>query len=82
MKKRTITSFISSKNRSAQDTTCDFGIDYPDDGITCKDTKYIELNVVSFDVLPASPLEKPAVDSHKCDVRAVRNGQGHRHAIR
>jgi hypothetical protein len=51
MKKRTITSFISSKNRSAQDTTCDFGIDYPDDGITCKDTEYIELNVVSFDLL-------------------------------
>ena len=51
MKKRTITSFISSKNRSVQDKPYDFGIDYPDDGITCKDTEYIELNVVSFDLL-------------------------------
>lgn len=50
MKKRTITSFISSKYRGATDKTYDLTVDYPDEGIFCKDNEYIELNVVSFDM--------------------------------
>lgn len=50
MKKRTITSFISSKYRGATDKTYDLTVDYPDEGISCKDNEYIELNVVSFDM--------------------------------
>ncbi len=50
MKRRTITSFISSKYRGASDKTYDLTVDYPDEGISCKDNEYIELNVVSFDM--------------------------------
>ena len=50
MKRRTITSFISSKYRGATDKTYDLTVDYPDEGISCKDNEYIELNVVSFDM--------------------------------
>ena len=50
MKRRTITSFISSKYRGATDKTYDLTVDYPDEGIFCKDNEYIELNVVSFDM--------------------------------
>jgi hypothetical protein len=50
MKRRTITSFISSKYRGATDKTYDLTVDYPDEGIACKDNEYIELNVVSFDM--------------------------------
>ena len=50
MKRRTITSFISSKYRGATDKTYDLVVDYPDEGISCKDNEYIELNVVSFDM--------------------------------
>ena len=50
MKRRTITSFISSKYRGATDKTYDFVVDYPDEGISCKENEYIELNVVSFDM--------------------------------
>ena len=45
MKRRTITSFISSKYRGASDKTYDLTVDYPDEGISCKDNEYIELNV-------------------------------------
>lgn len=51
MKKKTITSFIHSKNRVASDKVYDFVVDYPDGIISCKDNEYIELNVVSFDML-------------------------------
>ena len=50
MKRRTITSFISSKYRGTTDKTYDLTVDYPDEGISCKDNEYIELNVVSFDM--------------------------------
>jgi hypothetical protein len=50
MKRRTITSFISSKYRGASDKTYDLTVDYADEGISCKDNEYIELNVVSFDM--------------------------------
>jgi LPS export ABC transporter protein LptC len=42
MKRRTITSFISSKYRGATDKTYDLIVDYPDEGITCKENEYIE----------------------------------------
>ena len=51
MKKKTITSFIHSKNRTADDRVYNFAVDYPDGIISCKDNEYIELNVVSFDML-------------------------------
>ena len=51
MKKKTITSFIHSKNRTADDKVYNFAVDYPDGIISCKDNEYIELNVVSFDML-------------------------------
>jgi len=51
MKKKTITSFIHSKNRVASDKVYDFVVDYPDGIISCRDNEYIELNVVSFDML-------------------------------
>jgi hypothetical protein len=50
MKRRTITSFISSKYRGTTDKTYDLTVDYPDEGISCKENEYIELNVVSFDM--------------------------------
>ena len=50
MKRRTITSFISSKYRGTTDKTYDLVVDYPDEGISCKENEYIELNVVSFDM--------------------------------
>lgn len=51
MKKKTITSFIHSKNRTADDRVYNFAVDYPDGIISCKDNEYIELNVISFDML-------------------------------
>ena len=51
MKRKTITSFIHSKNRVASDKVYDFAVDYPDGIISCKDNEYIELNVVSFDMM-------------------------------
>ena len=50
MKKKTITSFIHSKNRTADDKVYNFAVDYPDGIISCKDNEYIELNVVSCDM--------------------------------
>jgi hypothetical protein len=50
MKKKTITSFIHNKNRTADDKVYNFAVDYPDGIISCKDNEYIELNVVSFDM--------------------------------
>jgi len=48
-KTRSITSFISSKNRQLQENTYDFTIDYPDSILTCRPTEYMELNVLSFE---------------------------------
>jgi hypothetical protein len=49
-KTRSITSFISSKNRQSQENTYDFTIDYPDGILTCRPNEYMELNVLSFDM--------------------------------
>lgn len=49
-KTRSITSFISSKNRQLQENTYDFTIDYPDGILTCRPNEYMELNVLSFDM--------------------------------
>jgi len=51
MKRKTITSFIHSKNRVANESVYNFVVDYPDGIISCRDNEYIELNVVSFDML-------------------------------
>jgi len=49
-KTRSITSFISSKNRQLQENTHDFTIDYPDGILACRPNEYMELNVLSFDM--------------------------------
>ena len=49
-KTRSITSFISSKNRQLQENTYDFRIDYPDGILACRPNEYMELNVLSFDM--------------------------------
>jgi hypothetical protein len=51
IKKRTITSFISSVNRVSNEYTYNFTIDYPDGILSCEQQEYIELNVLSFDML-------------------------------
>ena len=49
-KTRTITSFISSKNRQSQENVYDFTIDYPDNILLCRQNEYMELNILSFDM--------------------------------
>ena len=49
-KNRTITSFISSKNRQTQENVYDFTIDYPDNILLCRQNEYMELNILSFDM--------------------------------
>jgi hypothetical protein len=51
IKKRTITSFISSINRVSNENAYNFTIDYPDGILSCEQQEYIELNVLSFDML-------------------------------
>ena len=51
IKKRTITSFISSVNRVSNEYAYNFTIDYPDGILSCEQQEYIELNVLSFDML-------------------------------
>ena len=51
IKKRTITSFISSINRDTNEYAYNFTIDYPDGILSCEQEEYIELNVLSFDML-------------------------------
>jgi hypothetical protein len=45
IKKRPITSFISSVNRVSNEYTYNFTIDYPDGILSCEQEEYIELNV-------------------------------------
>ena len=49
-KTRSITSFISFKNRQSQGNAYDFTFDYPDGILTCRPNEYIELNVLSFNL--------------------------------
>ena len=48
---KTITSFIKSSNRGSNETPYDFTIDYPDGILTCNGDEYMEINVVSFDMI-------------------------------
>jgi hypothetical protein len=50
-KYKTITSFIKSSNRASNETSYNFSIDYPDGILTCNADEYIELNVISFDMI-------------------------------
>jgi hypothetical protein len=48
---KTITSFIKSSNKASNDKIYNFSIDYPDGILTCDGDEYIEINVVSFDMI-------------------------------
>ena len=48
---KTITSFIKSSNRGSNEKPYDFTIDYPDGILSCKTDEYMEINVVSFDMI-------------------------------
>ena len=48
---KTITSFIKSNNRGSNEKPYDFTIDYPDGILTCNGDEYMEINVVSFDMI-------------------------------
>lgn len=48
---KTITSFIKSSNRGENENTYNYTIDYPDGVLTCNGDEYIEINVVSFDMI-------------------------------
>jgi hypothetical protein len=50
-KYKTITSFIKSSNRGSNEKPYDFTIDYPDGILTCNGDEYMEINVVSFDMI-------------------------------
>lgn len=50
-KYKTITSFIKSSNRGENEKTYNFSIDYPDGILTCNGDEYMEINVVSFDMI-------------------------------
>ena len=50
-KYKTITSFIKSSNRSSNDTAFNFSVDFPDGVLTCDNNEYMELNVLSFDMI-------------------------------
>lgn len=48
---KTITSFIKSSNRGSNEKSYEFTIDYPDGVLTCNGDEYMEINVVSFDMI-------------------------------
>jgi hypothetical protein len=48
---KTITSFIKSSNRSSNEKSYNFSIDYPDGVLTCNGDEYMEINVISFDMI-------------------------------
>jgi len=50
-KYKTITSFIKSSNRSSNEKSYNFSIDYPDGVLTCNGDEYMEVNVISFDMI-------------------------------
>jgi hypothetical protein len=50
-KTKTITSFIKSSNRATNEKPYNFSIDYPDGILTCGADEYIEINVISFDMI-------------------------------
>ena len=48
---KTITSFIKSSNRGSNESSYNFSIDYPDGVLTCNSDEYMEINVISFDMI-------------------------------
>jgi hypothetical protein len=50
-KYKTITSFIKSSNRATNEKSYNFSIDYPDGVLTCNGDEYMEINVISFDMI-------------------------------
>jgi hypothetical protein len=48
---KTITSFIKSSNKASNEKIYNFSIDYPDGILTCNGDEYMEINVVSFDMI-------------------------------
>lgn len=50
-KYKTITSFIKSSNRQPNEKSYNFSIDYPDGVLTCNSDEYMEINVISFDMI-------------------------------
>jgi hypothetical protein len=48
---KTITSFIKSSNRATNEKPYSFSIDYPDGILTCGAGEYMEINVISFDMI-------------------------------
>ena len=48
---KTITSFIKSSNRGTNENSYNFSIDYPDGVLTCNGDEYMEINVISFDMI-------------------------------
>jgi hypothetical protein len=48
---KTITSFIKSSNRATNEKSYNFSIDYPDGVLTCNADEYMEINVISFDMI-------------------------------
>ena len=50
-KYKTITSFIKSSNRATGETPYNFSIDFTDGVLVCDNNEYIEINVLSFDMI-------------------------------
>jgi hypothetical protein len=48
---KTITSFIKSSNRATEEKSYNFSIDFPDGVLTCDNNEYMEINVLSFDMI-------------------------------
>jgi hypothetical protein len=53
IKYKTITSFIKSSNRATEEKSYNFSIDFPDGVLTCDNNEYMEINVLSFDMINA-----------------------------
>ena len=50
-KYKTITSFIKSSNRATGENTYNFSIDFTDVVLSCDNNEYMEINVLSFDMI-------------------------------
>lgn len=50
-KYKTITSFIKSSNRATAETPYNFSIDFTDGVLRCDNNEYMEINVLSFDMI-------------------------------
>jgi len=50
-KYKTITSFIKSSNRATGENAYNFSIDFTDGVLICNNNEYIEINVLSFDMI-------------------------------